>query len=139
MFGLAVVSGSMFGAASAALGANGDNLVLGQNNVANALTRLTGSVPGAQMEVQNNDPGANDTALSLKVQPGEPPMKVLSGAKVENLNADELDGLDPSQIKGARPTPSWIPMMVRVVRLASIRPRLRGSTRCSVSAPASTA
>ena len=75
---------------------------LGQTNVANALTRLTGSVPGAQMEVQNNDPGANDTALSLKVQPGEPPMKVLSGAKVENLNADELDGLDPSQIKGAR-------------------------------------
>ena len=103
LFGGAVVTLALvLGAASVALGANGGNLLLGQTNVASALTRLTGSVPGAQMEVQNNDPGANDTALSLKVQPGEPPMKVLSGAKVENLNADELDGLDPSQIKGAR-------------------------------------
>ncbi len=91
VFGLALVLGLVFGAASAALGANGDNFVLGQQNVATALTRLTGSVQGAQMEVQNNNPDQDDTALSLKVQPGEAPMKVLSGARVDNLNADKVD------------------------------------------------
>ena len=62
VFGLAArVLGLVFGAASAALGANGDSFVLGQQNVATALTRLTGSVQGAQMEVQNNNPATKTT------------------------------------------------------------------------------
>jgi hypothetical protein len=38
-------------------------------------------------EVQNNDAGADDTALSLKVQANEPPMRINSQARVANLNA----------------------------------------------------
>ena len=41
-----------------------------------------------------NNAGINDTALDLKVQSGEAPMSVNSGAKVNSLNADQLDGLD---------------------------------------------
>ena len=41
--------------------------------------------------VKNNNADANDTALSLKVQAGEPPMKVNSSTMVANLNADKLD------------------------------------------------
>ena len=66
-----VFLGLVFGAASVALGANGDNFVLGQNNVATVLTRLTGSVQGPSLQVQNDNPGTNDTALALNVQQGE--------------------------------------------------------------------
>ncbi len=44
------------------------------------------------LEVQNNNTGTNDTALSLKVQSGEPPMKVDSIETVANPSADEVDG-----------------------------------------------
>jgi hypothetical protein len=50
------------------------------------------------LQVINNDAGTNDTALSLKVQAGEAPMRVNSDAKVANLNADEVDGKEASEI-----------------------------------------
>ncbi len=98
VFGLALVLGLVFGVASVALGANGGNFILGKKNVATALTRLTGNVNGAAMQITNNNAGANDTALDLSVQPGEAPMKVNSGTKVANLNADTLDGVDSTEI-----------------------------------------
>jgi hypothetical protein len=95
MVGLAVVLALMLGVASSAFGANGGNFILGQNNVATLITRLAGAegVNGAMFEVQNNDVGTNDTALSLKVQSGEPPMRVNSKETVANLTADNADKL----------------------------------------------
>lgn len=97
LVGLAVVLALIVGVATAAFGANNGNLILGQTNVATLITRLAGpeGVNGAMLEVQNNNAGDNDTALSLKVQPGEPPMKVNSTQTVSNLtagNADKLGG-----------------------------------------------
>jgi hypothetical protein len=94
VFGLALVLALVFGVATAAFGANGSNFILGQTNVATLITRLGGpdGVNGAMFEVHNSNVGTNDTALSLKVQGGEPPMKVNSATKVTNLNADKLDG-----------------------------------------------
>jgi len=95
VFGLALVLALIVGVANAAFGANGGNFILGQNNVATLLTRLAGAegVNGAMFEVQNNNVDANDTALSLKVQEGEAPMKVNSDETVDNLTADNADKL----------------------------------------------
>ncbi len=88
VFGLALVLALVFGAATAALGANGGNLVLGSlNNAATAVTRLAGDVDGPAVQVANPNPGADDTALDLRVQAGEAPLRVNSGARVANLNA----------------------------------------------------
>lgn len=68
LFGSSVVTLALvFGLASVALGANGGNFILGKSNVATALTKLTGNVNGAAMQVQNTNTGANDTALNLTV------------------------------------------------------------------------
>src|SRR3712207_1436685 len=90
MVGLAVILALSVGLASSALGADGGNFLLGRSNVATLMTRLAGpeGVNGAMLEVQNNNAGADDTALSLKVQPGEAPMRVNSSTEVQNLNAD---------------------------------------------------
>jgi hypothetical protein len=83
-----------------ASGANGGNFKLGQTNAATLITRLAGTqgANGAMFEVENNNAGTDDTALSLKVQSGEPPMQVDSSTKVTNLNADQLDGLDSTNV-----------------------------------------
>jgi hypothetical protein len=59
----------MLGVATAAFGANGGNFILGKTNVATLITKLGGQqgVNGAMFEVQNNNSGTDDTALSLKV------------------------------------------------------------------------
>jgi hypothetical protein len=46
LVGLAVILALVLGVASVALGANGGNFILGQNNTASLLTKLTGQVPG---------------------------------------------------------------------------------------------
>lgn len=99
--GVGVMFAMVLGVASAALGANGGNFVLGQSNAATALTRLTGNVQGAAMQVINNNPGADDTALNLQVQQGEAPMRVNSDELVTNLNADKLDSKDSSDFMPA--------------------------------------
>ena len=92
VFGLALVLGLILGVASMALGANGQPFILGENNAATALTRLTGNVDASAMQIVNNNAGADDSALTLSVQQGETPMRVNSSTRVPNLNADRLDG-----------------------------------------------
>jgi len=101
--GLAVILALTVGMASSALGAEGGSFLLGRNNVATLMTRLAGpqGVNGAMLEVQNNNAGAEDTALSLKVQPGEAPMRVNSDEIVTNLNAQFLDGKSSAQFADA--------------------------------------
>jgi hypothetical protein len=96
MVGLAVILALMFGVGSMAFAANGQSWILGQPNVATAITSLggAGGVNGPMVRITNNDADANDTALDLRVQAGEAPMRVNSATKVASLNADRLDGLD---------------------------------------------
>ncbi len=100
LVGLAVIGALVFGAASAALGANGQAWILGQPNVATAITSLGGQlgVNGPMVRLTNNNADANDTALDLRVQSGEAPMRVNSDAQVANLNADQLDGVDSARL-----------------------------------------
>jgi hypothetical protein len=92
VFGLALVLALLFGLPSMALAANGQPFILGQNNTATLLTRLTSNVDGAAMQIVNNNSGDDDSALYLSVQEGETPMRVTSDARVPNLNADYVDG-----------------------------------------------
>jgi hypothetical protein len=96
LVGLAVILALLFGVASMAFAGNGDPWRLGQNNVATAITSLGGAagVNGPMVRLTNNDGGTNDTALTLNVQSGEPPMAVNSPTKVTDLNADQIDGLN---------------------------------------------
>ncbi len=80
--GLAVILAAIMGTASMAFAANGKPFILGQNNVATAITTLTKQGPGP--------------ALRLLVAPGQPPMAVNSAVKVANLNSDKVDGQDSS-------------------------------------------
>ncbi len=86
--GLAIMLALVLGVATTAFGANGNNFILGSiNNAATAITKLTGNVNGPAMQVVNNNADANDTALDLRVQSGEAPMRVNSRTRVANLNA----------------------------------------------------
>jgi hypothetical protein len=98
--GLAIVLALVVGLASAAFGANGQAWILGQANVATAITSLGGAagVDGPMVRITNNDAGTDDTALDLRVQSGEAPMRVNSASRVSNLNADELDGKNATGI-----------------------------------------
>jgi hypothetical protein len=98
LVGLAVILALVFGVASRALGANGDPWRLGRGNVATAITALGGAqgVNGPMVRLTNNNAGSDDTALDLRVQSAEAPMRVNSLAQVANLNADLLDGQSSS-------------------------------------------
>jgi len=98
--GLAVILALVFGIASAALAGNGDAWRLGQGNVATKITSLGGmlGVNGPIVRLTNNNADADDTALELRVQTGEAPMTVNSATRVDDLNADRLDGKDVTQI-----------------------------------------
>jgi hypothetical protein len=96
VFGLALVMALIFGAVSVGLAANGNPFILGKGNAATLLTKLTGNVNGATMQVVNSNAGADDTALNLSVQAGEAPMRVNSTNQVLNLNADLVDGRSAS-------------------------------------------
>jgi hypothetical protein len=112
VFGLALVMALVLGVASMAFGANGQNFILGKlNNAATRVTGLVGNVDGAAaLRVTNPNAGTNDTALDLRVQAGEAPMKVNSATRVANLNAatagradnaqnaDQLDGVDSAAL-----------------------------------------
>ncbi len=95
--GLAIMLALVLGVATTAFGANGNNFILGSlNNAATAITKLTGNVDGPAMQVVNNNADANDTALDLRVQAGEAPMRVNSATKVAKLNADRIDNREAS-------------------------------------------
>jgi len=99
VFGLALVLALLFGVATMAFAANGNNFILGSlKNAATQITRLTGNVSGGPaLQVINPSTGTGSTALSLNVASGKTPMKVNSSTKVTNLNADQLDGLHSTQ------------------------------------------
>ena len=78
----------------AAYAANGGNFILGQSNSATNTTSLSAPVAGGSaLRVVNNAAGTGSTALSLAVPNGRAPLTVNSDTRVNNLNADELDGL----------------------------------------------
>lgn len=103
LMGLALMLALVFGMASTAFGANGGNFILGSlNNTATAITKLTGTVGGnPALRVSNPSTATGSTALDLQTASGKPPMKVNSGTKVTNLNADKLDGQDSNAFLGA--------------------------------------
>ncbi|WP_460793606.1 hypothetical protein [Nocardioides pacificus] len=68
----------------ASFAATGQSMVLGKLNKANQVTTVVRTNAGP--------------ALSLVTKPGSPPFKVKQPAKVANLNADRVDGLDSSQL-----------------------------------------
>jgi hypothetical protein len=102
--GVAVMLALVAGVASTAFGATGDAWRLGRANVATAITTLGGTlgVDGPMLRLVNNNADANDTVLDLQVRPEEAPMRVNSTTKVDNLNADQLDGQDSSTFMPAR-------------------------------------
>jgi hypothetical protein len=101
--GLAVILALTVGLASTALAGTGvgARFQLGKVNTVNAVTKLMGTVAGPSLVVDNNASGTAATALDLQVEPGNAPMKVNSGTRVTNLNADKLDGKDSTQFQQA--------------------------------------
>jgi hypothetical protein len=97
--GVGVMLALVVGLASVAFAANGDPWLLGRSNVATSITSLAGAVgvDGPMLRITNNNAGTNDTALDLRVQAGEAPMKVNSDKMVTNLNADKIDGKEASE------------------------------------------
>ena len=99
MMGVAVLVAVVLEISTTALAAvPGDPFKLGRQNTIDALSRMVGTVNDAMLRIDNNSTGASATALELRVEPGQPPMKVDSGTKVGELNADELDGRSVSEI-----------------------------------------
>ena len=102
LVGLAVILALIAGVASTAFAGTGvgARFDLGKTNTVSAVSKLVGSVSGSSLVVDNNSTNAAATALDLQVEAGKAPMKVNSAAKVANLNADKLDGMDAGQLKG---------------------------------------
>ncbi len=89
--GVVVMLALIVGLASTALAAvPGDPFKLGRTNTIDQMSTLVGSASGALLRVNNNGGGP---ALDLRVETGEAPLNVNSTAKVNGLNADQLDGL----------------------------------------------
>jgi hypothetical protein len=74
--------------------ATGGNFILGRANTADAPTSLSSGATGPALRLTNTSTGAGARALGLNVAAGHAPFSVNSGAKVTNLNADKLDGMD---------------------------------------------
>jgi hypothetical protein len=87
--------------ASAAV-ATTSNFILGSTtaNVPDAPTAVTaknvslGGLNAKMLQLTNNSTGSSATALGLTTPSSRPPLIVNSQAKVANLNADKLDGID---------------------------------------------
>ncbi|HEX6710847.1 MAG TPA: hypothetical protein VF068_11015 [Rubrobacter sp.] len=92
LVGLAVILALVFGVASTASSATGDNFLLGKANRASAVSKLTANIANPAMQLANTSSAA--TALNLQVTSGNPPLKVNSDTRVEKLNADKVDGLE---------------------------------------------
>jgi hypothetical protein len=78
--------------------ATGGNFILGKSNTASSKSTLSAPIADKALTVTNDSSKAGATALGLNVAKGHPPFRVNSGAKVANLNADKLDGVDLSQL-----------------------------------------
>jgi hypothetical protein len=98
--GLAVILALVLSVTSAALAGTGVGATfnLGKKNTVNRLSQLVGSTDNALLRVDNNNAGTGATALTLQVEPGLAPMKVNSSTKVDNLNAEAVDGKDSTDL-----------------------------------------
>jgi hypothetical protein len=84
-----------------AFAANGKPLIMGVlTNQATAVTRLTANIANPALQIINKS--TSGTALQLVTDANRPPMVVNSATKVTNLNADKVDGLDSTQLQGAK-------------------------------------
>jgi hypothetical protein len=102
MVGLSVMLALVLGVATTALAAiPGDPFRLGQTNGIDAMSALVGNVASPMLRVDNSSTRVGATALDLRVEPGKAPMKVNSGARVANLNADRVDGKEASAFYAA--------------------------------------
>jgi hypothetical protein len=81
---LGVVALLLVAGNTAAYASGGHSFFLGKSNHTKKQTTLTRTRPG--------------TVLSLNAKPGYPALAVNSSAKVANLNADTVDGIDSSQM-----------------------------------------
>ncbi len=109
VFGLALVLALVVGASSAALAGNLDPLKLGTaKNVATKVTTMVGKVATGSAFVVKNPSGGSALDLSVGDPLADPatktvaPMKVDSQQVVTNLNSDQLDGKDSTELRGAR-------------------------------------
>ena len=87
---------SAFVAAGAAV-ATTQAFTLGTTNTVDAASTVTAGASGLNaklLQLTNNNIGSSATALGLTTPNSRPPMIISSGAKVANLNADKLDGID---------------------------------------------
>ncbi len=87
--------------------ATGGNFILGKANSASSTSSLTAPVAGKGLQVTNTSTHAGAAALGLNVASGHAPFTVNSGAKVANLNADKLDGLDSTAFLPSANVKSW--------------------------------
>jgi hypothetical protein len=114
LVGLSVILALVVGVASTALAGTGVGAAfnLGKTNTVNAVSKLVGSTASTMLLVDNNGAG---TALDLRVgasntSPADKavaPMQVDSQAKVVNLNADKLDGMDATQLGSTPQVEPW--------------------------------
>jgi hypothetical protein len=74
--------------------ATGGNFILGQKNTASKQTQLVAPLASAAFHVINASTAANATGITIATAATRPPLKVTSAVKVDNLNADRLDGID---------------------------------------------
>jgi len=102
MMGLVIILALVLGVATSALAGTGVGATfdLGRTNTVDAISRLVGSTDNALLKIENSDTGTSATALDLRVEPGQAPMKVDSSTKVVGLNVDEVDGQSASAFLG---------------------------------------
>lgn len=68
------------------------------SGVATALTRLVSNAAGPALTLETDSDSASATPLRLQAQTGEQaPVQVNSSTKVQNLNADQIDGMDSTE------------------------------------------
>jgi hypothetical protein len=73
----------------------GDPVIAGAANQAGRQTNLRSNAARTLTLINTRDDG---TALELRVEPGSPPLRTNSSAKVHNLNADQVDGLSAAAL-----------------------------------------
>lgn len=100
-FGLALVMALLFGATSVGLAASGQPFLLGKaKNAATRVTGLVGNVAGGPALKVTNPSGG--PAVGLQANAGQAPLTVNpESGTATNLSADELDGMDSSELQRA--------------------------------------
>jgi hypothetical protein len=91
---LGALVGGMTLVSTAALAGTGIGAVfnLGRTNTTNASTVLQGSTNGQELRVSNSASTGAATGIGIHTPANKPPLAVDSKTKVNNLNADLLDG-----------------------------------------------